>query len=54
MANATDDDEEAHEYSEELIYLGVRKDNKSIKGSLALLHKLIWKFILIDFTGASI
>ena len=54
LANATDDDEEAHEYSEELIYLGVRKDNKSIKGSLALLHKLIWKFILIDFTGASI
>ena len=37
-----------------MIYLGMRKDNEPIKGSLALLHKLIWKFILIDFTGASL
>ena len=43
-----------HEYTAQMIYLGMRKDNKPIKGSLALLHKLIWKFILIDFTGASL
>ena len=40
LASATKDEEDAHDYMAQMIYLGVRKDNKTIKGSLALLHTI--------------
>ena len=40
-------------HSQACIYLGVDGSGESIQGTLGLLHKLIWKFIIMDFTKAS-
>ena len=40
-------------HSQACIYLGIDGSGESIQGTLGLLHKLIWKFIIMDFTKAS-
>ena len=40
-------------HSPACIYLGVDGSGESIQGTLALLHKLIWKFIIMEFTKSN-
>ena len=52
LANTTMGDQHTG-HSQACIYLGVDGSGESLQGTLGLLHKLIWKFIIMDFTKAS-
>ena len=41
-------------HTEACIYLGIDGTGEAFKGTLGLLHKLVWKFIIMEFTKASI
>ena len=41
-------------HSAACLYLGIDGTGDAFKGTLGLLHKLIWKFVIMDFTKASI
>jgi len=44
-----------HEYIQaEWVYLGRRKDGKALNRGHAFMHMLIWKYIIIAHTKASI
>ena len=38
---------ETHEYTQEWVYLGIRKDGKALNRGHALMHMLTWKDIII-------
>ena len=43
-----------HDYTQEWVYLGIRKDGKALNRGHALMHMLTWKYIIIAHTKASI
>ena len=49
LANTTMGDHHTG-HSQACIYLGVDGSGESIQGTLGLLHKLIWIFIIMDFS----
>ena len=36
-----------HDYTQEWVYLGIRKDGKALNRGHALMHMLTWKYIII-------
>ena len=38
---------ETHEYTQEWVYIGIRKDGKALNRGHALMHMLTWKDIII-------
>ena len=45
---------ENHDYTQEWVYLGIRKDGKALNRGHALMHMLTWKYIIMAHTKASI
>ena len=43
-----------HDYTQEWVYLGIRKDGKALNRGHALMHMLTWKYITMAHTQASI
>jgi hypothetical protein len=39
-----------HDYTQEWVYLGIRKDGKALNKGHALMHMLTWKYIIISHT----
>ena len=57
LMNETEIAEESgktHDYTQEWVYLGIRKDGKALNRGHALMHMLTWKYIIIAHTKASI
>ena len=57
LMNETEIAEESgktHDYTQERVYLGMRKDGKALNRGHALMHMLTWKYIIIAHTKASI
>ena len=57
LMNETERAEESgktHDYTQEWVYLGIRKDGKALNRGHALMHMLTWKYITIAHTKASI
>ena len=43
-----------HDYTQEWVYRGIRKDGKALNRGHALIHMLTWKYIIMAHTKASI
>ena len=46
-------EQDRYEMTAQFVYLGIDMDGGSIKGTLALLHKIVWKFIILEWMKAS-
>ena len=57
LMNETEIAEESgktHDYTQEWVYLGIRKDGKALNRGHALMHMITWKYIIIAHTKASL
>ena len=46
-------EQDRYEMTAQFVYLGIDMDGGTIEGTLALLHKIVWKFIILEWMKAS-